>query len=379
MPNHISSFFNHDSTQSYLLEVLGETEELLGEALRTLDSNSKCQIIPAADLGFPHDVIRIAGGFATGCFVEWQCSEPFIPVDTTVNIDTSSVYKLETNIIDSITPETFQNLVDKLEQSSYINNFQKGNHFISFGIAVETDEPYLIIHSNEKEFKYQFNGLMPVDGNWFMDDVITHRKGSRYIRYLTGKKAQLFGEIAKSLEEYNIMRHRFIANFVSDFCGIDYASDSHHYFMPTRSSVALGCFVAEPGDILPIFSAPGRDIHLYQVEGGGENSIQLINGGHSKLIVPHGWGKRAKSKPRIEWQDKNLIVNDLVYPIKPLESLGKHPDLMLREYSTNLDDPNNYFSQISQYCPGKIILTIEQKVSFCRQGFLKSSKDSGDV
>jgi hypothetical protein len=368
----ISSFFNHDLTQTYLLDILSETEELLSEVLQTLDSNSKCQIMPAADLGFPHDVIRIAGGFATGCFVEWQCSEPFVPVDTTVNIDTSSVYKLEKNIIESITAETFQNLVDKLEQSSYINNFQKGNHFISFGIAVETEEPYLIIHSNEKEFKYQFNGLMPVDGNWFMDDVITYRRGDRYIRYLTGKKAKLFYEIAKSLEEYNIIRHRFIANFISDFCGIESESDTHHYFMPTNSSVAVGCFVAEPGDILPIFSAPGKNIHLYQVEAGGENTLQLLNGGSSKLLVPHGWGKRAKSSPRIEWQDKNLVVNGITFPIEPRESLGKHPDLIIREYSTNSDDPDNYFSQISQYCPGKVILTIEQKVSFCRQGFLKS-------
>jgi hypothetical protein len=365
-------YFKRDSTQSYLLKLLNETEEILLEVLKKLDPNSKCQIVPAADLGFPHDVIRIAGGFATGCFVEWQCDTPFIPVDTTVNIDTSSVYKLEKNVIDSITPETFKCLVDKLEKSSYINNFQKGNHFISFGVAVETNEPYLIIHSNEKEFKYQFNGLMPVDGNWFMDDVITYNKGSRYIRYLTGKKAQLFFDIAKSLEEYNIIRHRFIANLVSDFCGISYESDSHHYFMPTNSSVALGCFIAEPGDILPIFSAPGRDIHLYQVQAGGENSLQLINGDKPKLIVPHGWGKRSISEPSIEWQDENLIVNNLSFPIKPLESLGKHPDLVLREYSTNLDNPDNYFSQINQYCPGQIVLTIKQKASFCRQGFLKS-------
>ena len=372
MYNDILSFFKRDSTQSYLIEVLRETEELLHEALRTIDSESRCQIVPAADLGFPHDVIRIAGGFATGCFVEWKCGEPFVPVDTTVNIDTSSVYKLDKNIIESITEETFQDLVDKLEKSSYINNFQKGNHFISFGLAVETDEPYLIIHSNEKEFKYQFNGLMPVVGNWFMDDVLTYRRGNRYIRYLTGKKARLFCEIAKSLEEYNIIRHRFVANLVSNFCGIDSELNVHHYFMPNESSVAIGCFIAEPGDILPIFSAPGRNIHLYQVEEGGENSIQLMGSESTKLLVPHGWGKRAKSKPRIEWQDRTLVVNDLNFPIEPLESLGKHPDLMLRDYSDSLDDPNNYFSQIRQYCPGKVVLTIEQKVSFCRQGFLKS-------
>jgi hypothetical protein len=372
MPNNTSSFFSRDPTQAYLIQVLHETEEILLEALKTLDINSKCQIIAAADLGFPHDVIRLAGGFATGCFVEWQCSEPFIPVDTTVNIDTSSVYKLEENIIDSITEETFQDLVNKLEKSSYINNFQKGNHFISFGVAIETGEPYLVIHSNEKEFKYQFNGLMPVDGNWFMDDVITYSKGARYIRFLTGRKAELFSDIAKSLEQYNIMRHRFIANFISDFCGIKSVSDTHHYFMPSKYSVALGCFLAEPGDILPIFSAPGKNIHLYKVSSGGENSLDFINGGDSKLLVPHGWGKRAKSNPKIEWDNKNLIVNDISFPIEPLESLGKHPDLIIRDYSTNLSDSNNYFSQISSYCPGEVILTIEQKASFCRQGFLKS-------
>src|SRR5947209_1093545 len=227
-----SPILAQDHAQEFLIPYLQQSELCLKAALRELDSSSDCQIVPAADLCFPHDVIRIAGGFATGCVVEWQCSVPVIPVDTTVNIDTTSVFWLSDDISQQITEDEFTLLQKRIEgESSYMWNFHKGNHFITFFRSRASGRPALVIHSNEKEFKYQFNGLMPVDGNWFMDSVRTFRYGeSAYMRLLIGPKAVLFAEIAIMLERYNIDRHRFVANvLLRSRCEVLEEYHKHHY------------------------------------------------------------------------------------------------------------------------------------------------------
>src|SRR5690242_14908664 len=93
-----SPILEADNAQEFLIPYLQRSEQRLRSALRELDPASECQIVPAADLCFPHDVIRIAGGFATGCVVEWRCAVPIIPVDTTVNIDTTSIFWLSDDV-----------------------------------------------------------------------------------------------------------------------------------------------------------------------------------------------------------------------------------------------------------------------------------------
>lgn len=61
---------HYDETQKVLEQYLMSTEMLMNELLS--EQFSGCaQIKFASDLGFPHDVIRIAGGFATGAHVSW--------------------------------------------------------------------------------------------------------------------------------------------------------------------------------------------------------------------------------------------------------------------------------------------------------------------
>ncbi|MCF2435265.1 hypothetical protein LV779_14035 [Streptomyces thinghirensis] len=47
----------------------------------------------------------LAEGFATGCLVEWACRVPVVPVDTTMNIDTSSVFWLDGDPAEVFTEE----------------------------------------------------------------------------------------------------------------------------------------------------------------------------------------------------------------------------------------------------------------------------------
>lgn len=83
-----------DTTQKVLLPYLKETEILFNVALRKHDSQGFCRIYPSLDLGFPNNVQRLAGGFATGMLVTWNCGINIIPIDATVNVCTSSVFCL---------------------------------------------------------------------------------------------------------------------------------------------------------------------------------------------------------------------------------------------------------------------------------------------
>ncbi|SJZ52896.1 hypothetical protein [Porphyromonas cangingivalis] len=363
-----------DYAHNLLIPFIAKTQELLEHTLKSIDFNAECRITPAVDLGFPHDVIRIAGGFPTGAFVEWKCNTPFIPIDTTVNIDTSSIFYLDDDITDSIDENTFSDLRGKIENSSYVFNFHKGNHFISFGHSVEKNCPVLVIHSNEKEFKYQFNGLMPAKENWYADDINIYQEGNRYIRYLKGDKAELFIDIAKMLEDFNIIRHRFIAHLLTHKrTKINHQFDKHHYYMPTRNSVAIGCFIISEGEEVPIFSKVGKDIFVFKPLQGGANKIITLNEKMERLIVPHGWGKTCEKDVcfEIDLENKQFYLSGKSYPIEPLISLGKDERLSIRNFSSDPTSPESIFSQMQQHCPGVVVERIIQKSSYTKYGFQK--------
>ena len=363
-----------DRAHELLLPFIKETEYLLIDTLKKLDSTAMCRITPAVDLGFPHDVIRIAGGFATGILVEWKCDVPFIPIDTTVNIDTSTIFYLDDDISDKVDECDFNNLREKFEESSYVFNFHKGNHFISFGRSLTNGTPVLIIHSNEKEFKYQYNGLMPVKSNWYGSDICINRKGNRYIRYIKGDKAELFQDMAKMLEEFNIIRHRFVANILTNGkTKILEQVDKHHYYMPNRNSVAIGCFLASEDENVPIFSKVGKDIFIFSPHKGGRNKINTLEGNSERLIVPHGWGKTTLNGLDFEIDlDKNCFnLSGVNYKIEPLISLGKDNRLVIRDFSSDPNEENSLFEQMKDVCPGNITDRIRQICSFSKHGFMR--------
>jgi hypothetical protein len=364
----------NDSAHNLLIPFVKETESLLLEALRSFDKNSKCRISVAPDLGFPHDVVRIAGGFPTGTLVEWDCNEPFIPVDTTVNIDTSTIFYLDQDVSDKFTEKDFTKLRENIEKSSYLFNFHKGNHFISFGRIKGSGHPVLVLHSNEKEFKYQYNGLMPAENNWFMDDVKYITRGNRYLRYIHGDKAVLFSRMAKSLEDFNIVRHHFIAQLLlNGKASIIEQFDYHHYFMPSNQSVAIGCFLVEEGSSVPIFSKPGRDINIFKAKAGGKNRIKEMSSGDDKLLVPHGWGKTCQHdiEFNIDLKNKEFSLSGKKYDIKTEISLGKDERLYLRDYDSAPTSDNSLYSLMEHHCPGEVIETIEQISSYTKHGFLR--------
>ncbi|WP_162637277.1 hypothetical protein [Streptomyces griseorubiginosus] len=370
-----NEILGEDLAQKFLIPHLEQTERVFRSALRELDSNAECRITPAADLCFPHDVVRLAGGFATGCLVEWQCSVPVIPIDTTVNVDTSSVFWLSGDTADLWSTTQFDELRELLEgSSSYEWNFHKGNHFIASVLRSSDGQPGIVIHSNEKEFKYQYNGLMPVPGNWYMDDIVVHRSEGRYIRLLVGPKATLFSQIALDLEAFNVNRHRFLATMLTEGRA-EIRSEYHkqHYYMPSPNSVAIGCYLCEPGEVVPVFSRPGADIHLFECREGGQNRIDLLNGGKS-LIVPHGWGKTLDSEVSIRLGEKAVSVNGMDFEVAPKVTLGVHPNLIVRKFSSDPSNPDSIYARMSHHTPGTVVNSLRQVSSYSKAGFMRHDR-----
>lgn len=356
----ISTIIKGDHAQQFLLKYLAETEHLLRRALQQLDAGAECQIVPAADLGVPYDVLRLAGGFATGCLIEWDCNVPVAPVDTTMNIDTSSIFWLDGDPADAFSEQAIESLRRRIERdSSYEWNLNRGNHFILLCRRDTDGRDALVLHSNEKEFKDQFNGLCPTPGNWYEDSIVTS-DSERQIRLLVGQKAKLFVQLAHMLEEFNILRHRFIATMLlGDSSTTTDEHHKHHYFMPTSTSAAIGCYICEPLEEVPLFSSVGRSIAIFQPAVGGQNTV-TFRSGEKKLIVPHGWGMTAHRPLAVTQTKTHLHFNGRQFCLAPSVSLLDDPDVGPRLFNGGSGD---FLNTIHAHTPGIIKSNLHQIAS----------------
>lgn len=364
-----------DYAHQSLIPYLAETERTLRRALQDIDGASECQIVPLPDMGFPNNVARLAGGFPTGCLVDWSCQVPFIPVDVTLNIDTSSIFYLEADLDPVLFETRLEGLVTSLARDgTYAWNFDKGNHFIVVGRVRESGQQVLVLHSNEKEFMYQYDGLCPTPNNWFSDAIATYSDGGRYVRYITGEHAIQYFEMADMLRSFNIVRHRFVAQHLVGF-GTDVIvrdHHMHHYFMPSSQTVAVGCFVAHEGDLVPVFSRPGQDIDLVRLGAGVDNTVRLLDNNEMRLLFPHGWGKTSISKLQItpDREGGVLHVGNSAYPIEPGLSMGGDIQFVQRDFAPNAGDPDSLYANISHWGTGEVLESIEQEQSYSRRGLV---------
>src|SRR5688572_23284154 len=167
-----------DQTQHELVSHLHQTQALLSGAVSKVSGRERqAEVWAMPDLGLPHSVRRIHGGFFTGMLAQWECDEPFVPVDATVNVCAVGLYRISGG---PETKEEFYSHIRSARQTnanraSYVWNFDEGNHFIT--IAEVSDGcglphgRYLILHSSAAEFKSQRNGLYPTEGNWFFHRI----------------------------------------------------------------------------------------------------------------------------------------------------------------------------------------------------------------
>jgi hypothetical protein len=273
---------------------------------------------------------------------------------------------------DAFSKERIESLRRRIDDdSSYEWNFDRGNHFI-LTCRRDTDGRHaLLLHSNEKEFKDQFNGLCPTPDNWYEKSVRVF-DGERGVRLLIGNQAQLFTQLAYMLQDFNILRHRFIANMLmGDRVGITEEYHKHHYFMPTPTSAALGCYLCESGEEVPVFSSIGRPIAMFRPTAGGSNKVRLLAGG-TCLIVPHGWGMSASRALHLTQSDHHLVLNGRSYSLKPGVSLLDHKDVTPRLFDGGTQE---FLQVIRTHTPGDLVAELIQLSSYSRHGFLRHGSE----
>ena len=363
-----------DPTQNVLLPYLKETEEMFTEAIKKHDRNegSYCHLYPSLDLGFPNNVRRLAGGFATGMLVTWNCGTEIVPVDATVNVCTSSVFKLD-RIDESWLSDnhSFFSAVEgyALEaavQKGYSFSFCSGNHFLMIAKDKYTGEYYLVLHSSANELKHSYMGLYPVEDNWYSQSIkYINGKDGRYFRYLKDEDARYFIRMAKNFQKYNEQIHQWVAERIN---GGAFQNDekwiAHHYYMPTDQSIAIGTFAEPVGAQVPIFSAHGKPVYIFEI---GPDNFQVDLGGQKGkvCIIPHGWGQKIDGIEKITVRDGNLVLNveGVEYPTKI--SSQEHircESKRIRDF----EDGEDFLATGNGYIQGKFIKELIPCVEYSR-------------
>lgn len=281
-----------DNTQRMLTAHINETEKLFNQVIKTYDKNGFAYILPSLDLGIPNNLTRLAGGFATGIAVLWNSAVPIIPIDTTVNICTSSVYEIDAAKYKDWFNDTNINAVnDKMKSIGAAVNFRNGNHFIQLFFSKNSQKYYLVLHGSSTYLKNSFYGLYPEKNNWYHNDIKTYQTSSgKYFRYIIEKTAEHFIWCARQLNHYNIEIHREYVKRLS----IPVHSEVcmyHHYGMPSGNSVMMGTYFVKENSIVPLFTHYKCPVYLLKVTPAFP---YIILEKEKRFLVPHGWGKQFK-------------------------------------------------------------------------------------
>lgn len=320
----------NDATQKILLPYVKETEYLLNELVKTYDSEAFAKIYPSLDIGIPNNILRLAGGFATGMLVVLKCGTPIVPIDTTVNVCSSSYYQFDSAALRGIPIKEFfseRKINDIINEASKKEglafSFNTGNHFLLLCKSRMNNTYYLVLHSSAKQFKDTHMGLYPKPQNWYSGYIKTYyaSDSNRYIRYLKDDQALEFISTAKKLNKQNEDIHNWFAErFSKNIHYID-SKTYHHYGMPTDYSIAIGTYVIDNEDVVPIFSREDYPIWLFRPD---EKMWSIELEGKRKHIVPHGWGQRI----RPEYFEASL--NEIELSSCKLE-ISKNNNLILKD------------------------------------------------
>lgn len=370
----------NDETQKVLLPYIMETKNLFESAIRKYDSSivrigtkethrSGVMVFPSLDLGFPNNVQRLAGGFATGMLVVWKCGTPIVPVDATVNVCSSSVFELPYFNTDK-EDDKFKKYIEEImfkatKEKGYSFSFDSGNHFLMIAQDIDSKQLYLVLHSSANEFKDSYMGLYPVENNWYSNCIRTNPSPyapKRYIRYIKDHDATYFIENAHKLEKYNIQIHNWFADSIGGEATSKNGKTFHHYYMPTDNSIAIGTYVEEVGTIVPLFSNVGKDIYMFKI---GKDNWKIRLGGRDVCLVPHGWGQVIDdvSSIIVDNENKKLNINETVYDINSKNRLDDNVSKHIRYFK----DGKEFLEKGKAMIKGDIVQTLRPIYLYCSQ------------
>ena len=397
----------NDLTQKNILQHIEETEKLLSKVSSKLSGSEKeATIYAMPDLGIAQNGTRMMGGFYTGACYTWDSDIPFVPIDATVNVCGTAVYKLNREItneefierlnsvmnnretyldfVNNYLSEDVLNSIDVYDESKFFWNYNKGNHFVIFAQSDGTHDleagQYMIVHASAIEFKKDNleYGLYPVKDNWFFNDIKTEYddEHKRYIRYISGEKAKRFYDIATYLGEFNKVRNRYFCQSVLGNLMEKEIINISHYGMPTINSVCIGSQWEQLDYTL--LTAPGNDVFLVhpEIDPNNENYIDL--NGKKMVLTPHGCGVRMNNpEDEIEYFDGGIKIGDNTY--KMGESVNIGVDVSVRTKGMKLDELDNHISNILSKCPGKIYGRLSQKFARTKYGDFNYEEELKDA
>lgn len=391
----ITNFSLNDSTQKEILKHLETTERLLSKVGTQLSETQKESMIYAMpDLGIAQNGTRMLGGFYTGACYSWNSDVPFVPVDTTVNVCGTTVYKLTQNI----TVQEFQKRLDNVMQNrdTYLKyasthlpsqildsidleradkfywNYNVGNHFAI--LAEQNDDnselpegQYMIVHASAIELKKDNlkYGLYPVEGNWYYDDIKTiyDDNENRYLRYIYGKKAVQFAELSSMLQKINKDRNRYFCKTVLGELAGEEVINLSHYGMPTNNAVCIGCQWEQ--EDFTLLTAPGNDIFLVRPNLTAPNTIELNN--KKITLTPHGCGVMLKnSSDTIKYLNDGILIGNKHF--KKGESINIGNDVVVRTNSMDAEHVKQHIETVLDRCPGTIYGQMHQLFARTKYG-----------
>ena len=344
-----------DRTQKTVLRNLETTRKLISKVATKLSSTQKtCDIYAMSDLGIAHNVTRMRGGFFTGAAYVWeQPDTPFIPVDTTINVCGTALYKINSDM--NITE--FKERCEKALKapSRYDWNFTNGNHFISLCYSENNmgmqEGYYMLVHASACEYKEE---LYPVIGNWYHKDICIERINDyRYIRYVKGDTAEKLYEHAKRMESYNRERHyNFCSSVLSRFMG-DEILNVAHYGMPSIHEVLIG--VQKTRGLATLLTSPGKPIYIVKKENS-ENSY-----------IPHGFGLELPENSDFTYCENGIQIGEMNFSAGSI-TIGE--DAVNRHGFPEKDNElRNYVRKIAQINEVGICAELKQICSFSAKGF----------
>lgn len=391
----ITNFSLNDNTQKEVLKHLETTSKLLSKVGTELSGTQKESIIYAMpDLGIAQNGTRMLGGFYTGACYSWNSDVPFIPVDTTVNVCGTTVYRLNQKItieefrkrLDNVMenretylkyastrlPSKILDSIDLERSDKFYWNYNVGNHFAILAEQSGKDSElpegqYMIVHASAIELKkdnLQY-GLYPVEGNWYYDDIKTvyADKENRYLRYIYGKKAVQFFELANMLQKINKDRNRYFCKVVLGELADEEVINLSHYGMPTSNAVCIGCQWEQ--EDFTLLTAPGNDIFLVHPNLTAQNTINLNN----KVITltPHGCGVMLKNNnDTIEYLDNGILIGNKHF--KKGESINIGNDVKVRTNGMDSEHVKQHIENVLHICPGTIYGQMHQLFARTKYG-----------
>lgn len=353
-----------DRIQKEIIEQLQVTEKLISKATTKLSGKRKTATLYAMpDLGISSNTIRMCGGFFTGMCATWESDVPFIPVDATVNVCGTAVYRLK----NKISTKEFQNRIRKAYQqkSKYEWNYHKGNHFAILAKGDDThplqSHYYLIIHASAAEFKKgnMIEGLYPEAGNWFYSDIQTvwDDNSNRYLRYISGKQAEKFYKIAEMLLRYNRKRnYDFTVSVLGDLLEEEILN-MPHYGMPNESTICIGSqWENKPYTLL---TAPGKDIYFMEPS-------QVLH--HHLSLSPHGLGvSLPEEMATVKLQANTMTLGNTLFHAG--EKIAIDQNVQIRGRYENEEEILQRVNKIQVVCPGNIIGKFIQVAGYSKRGF----------